>query len=66
MRDNIVHRAYRQGAHTVPVDQVKRPKRLRGNIRVSPDEITLAVQLARADRIERDIADYAARKRASA
>lgn len=62
MRDNPVHRAYRQGAHTVPVDPAARSKRIRDNPRLAPDEIQLAVEMARSDRVEQDIRDYAYRK----
>lgn len=56
MNDRTVHRAIHQGARTVPVEQ--RSKRIRGDVRIHPDEVELAIELARADRIEQAIAAY--------
>lgn len=65
MRDNPVHRAYRQGAKTTPVEH-KRPKEIRGNVALTADELALALEMARGERVEQDIRDYAYRKRAKA
>jgi hypothetical protein len=65
MNDRTVVRAARQGTHTVPVDPAARSKRVRGNIPLAPDEVQLAVEMARTERIERDIRAYALRKRES-
>jgi len=60
------HRATRRNLATQPFPGNKpRPKKLRGNIALTPDEIELAMSMARADRIKNDIRNYAARKRAA-
>lgn len=65
MNDRTVYRAVHQGAKTVPVDPAARSKRIRGNVPLAPDEIAVAIEMAREDRIEQDIRDYAHRKRSS-
>ncbi len=62
MRDTTITRASRQGTRTAPIDK-PRTKKVRGDSRIFPDEIALAVEMARTDRIEREIAAYAIRKR---
>jgi len=64
MNDRTITRASRQGTHTVPVDR-PRTKRIRSDMKIWPDEVALAVEMARADRIEQSIRDYAHRKRSS-
>lgn len=64
MNDRTVTRATRHGAHTVPVESGK-PKPKQYAPRLRPDEITLALEIARQRRIEQDIEAYRARKEAS-
>ena len=60
MNDNTVKRAIRQGTRSQPVsDRRRRPIRLRGDVTLAPDELALAMELARAERIKDDIAAYA-------
>jgi hypothetical protein len=60
MNDNTVKRAIKQGARSQPVsDRRRRPIRLRGEVTLAPDELALAMELARAERIKDDIAAYA-------
>jgi hypothetical protein len=63
MNDRTVVRAVRAGARTQPVERKPHPKNLRGNIALTPDELTTAMEMAREIRIKRDIASYAIRKR---
>jgi hypothetical protein len=63
MNDRTIPRAARAGVKTIPVEKRVRPKRVRNNVRLTPDEIALAVNIARADRIEQDTRDYAYKKR---
>ncbi len=63
MNDRTVTRASRRGTHTVPIEA--RSKRIRSDTKLYPDEIALAVDMARADRIERDIEAYAHKKKAA-
>ncbi|UYM26596.1 hypothetical protein SEA_BAUER_47 [Arthrobacter phage Bauer] len=67
MNDRIVVRAARSwvGTKTTPVEGRARPKQIRGNIDITPDELALALDMAREDRVEQDIRDYAHRKRTS-
>lgn len=64
MNDRTITRASRQGTRSVPIDQ-PRTTRIRNDTQFFPDEIALAVEMARTERIERDIAAYAIRKRES-
>lgn len=58
------HRATRRNLSTQPAQGSRaRPKTLRGNLALTPDELLTAMEMARAQRIERDIASYAIRKR---
>lgn len=67
MNDRTITRASRQGAKTTPVEGRKpRSKRIYNNVALTKDEIELAVEMARADRVEQEIRDYAYRKQASA
>jgi len=60
MIDRTVSRAVRRGARSLPVsDRRRRPIRLRGDVTLAPDELALAMELARAERIKDDIAAYA-------
>ena len=63
MNVNTIRRAVRSGAKTAPVERVRRAKKIGGNPRLTPAELTIALQIAQADRIERDIDAYAIRKR---
>lgn len=63
MKVRTITRASRRGAHTVPIEA--RSKRIRGDTKLYPDEIALAMDMARADRIERDIKEYAHKKKAA-
>ena len=59
MIDRTVSRAIRQGTRSQPVsDRRRRPIRLRGDVTLAPDELALAMELARAERIKDDIAAY--------
>ncbi len=64
MNDRTVTRASRAGAHTVPVESGK-PKQKQYEPKLRPDEITLALEVARQKRIKEDIAAYAARRLAA-
>lgn len=58
------HRATRRNLSAQPAQGSKpRPKKLRGNIAITPDELALAMEMARADRTEKQIRDYAHKKR---
>jgi len=60
MNDRTVSRAIKQGTRSQPVsDRRRRPIRLRGVVTLAPDELALAIELARAERIKDDIAAYA-------
>lgn len=65
MNDRTITRAARHGTKTTPVDTKPRPKRIGDSTRLRPDEIALAMELARADRTEQEIRDYAHMKRTS-
>jgi len=62
MRDTTVSRACRQGAKSTPVEGKPRRFRIYNNVVLTAEEIALAVEMARADRIERDIRAYAYKK----
>jgi hypothetical protein len=66
MNDRTVHRAVRSGAKTVPIDTRGRPKVIRGNIELTPDELSIALEMARGERLEQDLRDYSYQKRATA
>ena len=58
------HRATRRNLATQPFPGNKpRPKKLRGNIALTPDEIAIAMEMAGKIRLNEDLAAYAARKR---
>jgi hypothetical protein len=58
------HRATRRNLATQPIPGNKpRPKKLRGNIALTPDEITTAMEMARKIRLKDALTAYAARKR---
>jgi len=60
MNDHTVKRAIKQGTRSQPIpDRRRRPIRLRGEVTLAPDELALAMELARAERIKDDIAAYA-------
>jgi hypothetical protein len=60
MNDRTIPRAIKQGTRSQPVsDRRRRPIRLRGDVTLAPDELALAMELARAERIKNDIAAYA-------
>jgi len=58
MNDRTVARACRQGAKTTPVEGKPRRFRIYNNVVLTQEEIALAVEMARADRIEQSIRDY--------
>jgi len=62
--DRTITRASRRGAHTVPIPK-PHPSRttIRSDMRLTPEEVAVAMQIARADRIEAQIDAYALRKR---
>lgn len=62
MNDRTIPRASRRGTHTLPVDK-PRAKRISSDMKLYPDEIALAVEMARNERVERDIRAYEIRKR---
>lgn len=61
MNDRTVSRAARHGIQTVPVESAK-PKQKQYEPKLRPDEITLALELARQKRVKDDIAAYATRR----
>jgi hypothetical protein len=66
MIDRTVKQAATAGIRTVPVPSARRnAKYIRGDIRLAHEEVAIAVEMARTERIERDIASYAIRKRTS-
>lgn len=65
MNDRTITRAARQGARTVPVERKPHPPTIRGNVTLTPDELELAMEMARSDRLEQSLRDYAHRKRTS-
>jgi len=58
VRDSTVSRACRQGTKTTPVEGKPRRFRIYNNVVLTQEEIELAVEMARADRIEQSIRDY--------
>ena len=62
MRDTTVARACRQGTKTTPVENKPRRFRIYNNVVLTQEEIELAVDMARTDRIEQSIRDYAYKK----
>lgn len=64
MNDRTVHQAVKGGAKTVPVQDKPRAKTIRGNVTLTPDELGIALEMARGERLEHEIRDYAYRKRA--
>jgi len=62
MRDATITRACRQGAKTTPVEGKPRRFRIYNNVVLTADEIELAVEMARADRLEQQLRDYAYKK----
>jgi len=63
MIDRTVHQAVKGRAKTVPVADKPRAKAVRGNVTLEPDELALALDMARSDRLEQELHDYACRKR---
>lgn len=63
MNDRTMTRAARTGTRTQPVEGKPRPKSLRGNFTLTPDELSTAMEMAREIRTKQDIAAYAPRKR---
>jgi len=66
MNDRTVQRAVKGRARTVPVDSKPKAKKVRGNVTLTPDELTLALDMARSDRLEQELRDYAHRRRVTA
>ena len=62
MNDNTVKRAIRQGTKTTPVEGKPRRFRIYNNVVLTQEEIALAVEMARADRLEQQLRDYAYKK----
>ena len=62
MNDRTITRACRQGAKTTPVEGKPRRFRIYNNVVLTQEEIELAVEMARADRMEHDIRAYAYKK----
>lgn len=63
MNDRTITRASKQGTRTQPVESKPHPKSLRGNLALTADELTTAMEMAREIRTKQDLAAYAARKR---
>lgn len=66
MNDRTVHQAAKGRAKTVPIDSKPKVKKIRGNVMLTPDELTLALDMARCDRLEQELRDYAHQKRVTA
>ncbi|WP_284763424.1 hypothetical protein [Arthrobacter sp. efr-133-R2A-63] len=64
MNDRTVTRAARHGVQTVPVESGK-PKQKQYEPKLRPEEITLALEIARQKRIKEDIEAYKARRLAA-
>jgi hypothetical protein len=64
MNDRTTTRASRYGAHTIPVESGK-TKQKQYEPKLRPNEIALALEIAREKRIKEDIAAYAARRTAA-
>jgi hypothetical protein len=62
--DRTIKQAATAGIRTVPTER-RYAKRIRGNVTLAPADVALAVEMARAERIEHDIRDYAWKKRAA-
>jgi len=62
MRDTTVSRACRQGTKTTPIENKPRRFRIYNNVVLTQEEIALAVEMARTDRVEQSIRDYAYKK----
>lgn len=63
MMDRTVHQAVRVGIKTVPVVSPPKPPRIRSEMKLTPDEIALALDMARSDRLEDEMQAYATRRR---
>ncbi|MCZ9884109.1 hypothetical protein [Arthrobacter sp. B2a2-09] len=61
MNDRTITRAARHGVQTVPVESGK-PKQKQYEPKLRPDEITLALEIARQKRVKEDIAANAHRR----
>ena len=66
MMDRTVNQAVKGHAKTVRLDDKPKAKTIRGNVRLAPDEIALALDMARSDRLEQELSDYAYRTRSRA
>ena len=66
MNDRTVQRAVKGRARTVTVESKPKAKKVRGNVTLTPDELTLALDMARSDRLEQELRDYAHRRRVTA
>jgi len=62
MIDRTIPRAIKSGARTSPVERKPRRFRIYNNVVLTAEEVALAVEMARADRIEQSIRDYAYKK----
>lgn len=65
MKPRSITRISSQGVRTVPIESQRRAKHIRGNITLNADELALALDMARTERIEQAIRDYAYRKQES-
>jgi hypothetical protein len=63
MNDRTITRASRRGTKSTPIEQHPKRTTIRSNIRLTPEEIAVAMELARSDRVEEQIEAYALRKR---
>jgi hypothetical protein len=64
MIDRTVKQAATAGIRTQPVPSARRnAKYIRGDIRLAHEEVAIAVEMARNERIEQQIRDYAWKKR---
>ncbi len=62
MNVNTIRRAVRTGAKTAPIENHPKRTTIRSDIRLTAEEIAVALTIAAADRIEESIQAYALRK----
>lgn len=63
MMDRTVHQAVKGRAKTTPVGQPPRPIKRKAKEPIPSDVLATAVELARRERIQQDIRDYAAQRK---
>lgn len=65
MRDMTITRASRRGTKTSPVENHPKRTTIRSDIRLTAEEVAVALDIARSDRVEAEIEAYALMKRAA-